>query len=136
MMSNVHIFSKMLPIFSLAMWSTSNKASVMTSSSTVVRMVSGEPGCSRQVRMLGVGGGGSSAPPRAGAGSGAVVYYDNIKVLANEELEVEVGLGGAMNTSGGDTVIRKMEAGGGLEILKADGGGAAQVIHGGPGYSG
>ena len=129
-------FHKMLPIVSLAMWSTSNKASVMTNSSTVMKMMSGEPGCSRQVRMLGVGGGGSSAPPRAGAGSGAVVYQANVTVLANEELEVEVGLGGAMNTSGEDTVIRKMEAGGWLEILKAGGGGAAQVIHGGPGYSG
>ena len=65
-----------------------------------------------------------------------MVYQANVTVLANEDLEVKVGLGGAMNTSGEDTVIRKMEAGGWIEILKAGGGGAAQVIHGGPGYSG
>ena len=117
------------------MWSTSNMAIVMTDSSRVMRMMSGEPGCTRQVRMLGVGGGGSSAPPRAGAGSGAVVYEASVTVLANDELEVEVGLGGALNSTGEDTVIRRMEDGA-ADILRAGGGGAAQVIHGGQGYSG
>ena len=126
--------------FSLAMWSTSNKASVMITSNTSLRMISGEPGCLRQVRMLAVGGGGSSAPPRAGAGSGHLYGpVQGIEVQANTDvLAVEVGLGGAMNTTGGDTIIWGKH---GHEdhfavILRAGGGGAAQVVHGGQGYSG
>lgn len=118
------------------MWSTSNMATVMTNSSSVMRMMSGEPGCSRQVRMLGVGGGGSSAPPRAGAGSGNVIYNASVMVMANEELEVKVGMGGAINSTGEDTVIRRMGDVTANILLSAEGGEAAQIIHGGQGYSG
>ena len=65
-----------------------------------------------------------------------MIYNASVMVMANEELEVEVGMGGAINSTGEDTVIRRMGDVTANILLRAEGGEAAQIIHGGQGYSG
>merc|ERR1719348_981338 len=78
---------------------------VMETSNSSLRLMSGEPGCSREVRMLGIGGGGSSALSRAGGGSGYVEFNDSVVVVANRDIGIIVGEGGLLITKGEDTTI-------------------------------
>ena len=120
----------------LAVWSSSHTSSLVvtsTSTSTTTTLLSGEPGCTREVRMLGVGGGGGTLVNRAGGGSGYVVFNTSL-VTANTRLEIRVGAGGERNQSGGATSVSFSSDG--SVLLEAEGGGAARLTDGGDGYSG
>ena len=120
----------------LALWSTSHTSSLVvtsTTSTTTATLLSGEPGCTREVRMLGVGGGGGTLLNRAGGGSGYVVFNTTL-VTANSRLEITVGAGGEKNQSGAVTSISSSSDG--SVLLRAEGGGAARLTDGGDGYCG
>ena len=119
----------------LAVWSSSLTSSLVltsTSSTTTATLLSGEPGCTREVRLLGVGGGGGTLVNRAGGGSGQVVF-NTTSLSANSRLEITVGAGGGRNQSGAATSISYSS---GSDLLRAEGGGAARLTDGGDGYSG
>ena len=120
----------------LALWSASHTSSLVVSdtiSTTTATLLSGEPGCTREVRMLGVGGGGGTLVNRAGGGSGYVVFNTAL-VTANSRLEIAVGAGGERNQTGGASSISYSSDG--SVLLAAEGGGAARLTDGGDGYSG
>ena len=94
--------------------------------------MSGEPACSREVRLLTVGGGGGTLPNRAGGGSGVVVF-NTVNITANRELEIIVGLGGARNQSGEASTVSYL---GGNLLQVGEGGARAELTDGGDGYSG
>jgi len=119
-----------------AMWSTSMSGVVMETSNSRLRLMSGEPGCSREVRMLVVGGGGGGILSRAGGGSGYIEFNDSALVVANTDLDIIVGEGGSMNIKGSDTTISYSLESTGEELLRALGGQEANTTDGGDGYSG
>ena len=116
----------------LAIWST-DTGDMMTTTNTTVRMISGEPGCKREVRVLTVGGGGGSELNRAGGGSGQVVN-GSFAVTANKDIGIIVGLGGEVNQDGGSTFILAYDDEG--NNITATGGQKANLNDGGEGYSG
>ena len=122
------------------MWSTSDNINdVMLTNSSMIRMVSGEPGCRREVKILGVGGGGSSSYYKSGAGSG-YVESTVVNITANRDIIVTVGAGGELSAAGGETSVAYSEQFGGDVFLTAAGGAAAgdidEDVSGGDGYSG
>ena len=118
----------------LAVWDSFTSSLVVTStaSTTSTSLLSGEPGCTREVRLLGVGGGGGTLLNRAGGGSGHVVFNKTL-VTANTRLEITVGAGGERNQSGAATSVSDSS---GSVLVRAEGGGAARLTDGGDGYSG
>merc|ERR1719300_2086754 len=108
----------------------------METSNSRLRLMSGEPGCSREVRMLVVGGGGGGILSRAGGGSGYIEFNDSALVVANTDLDIIVGEGGSMNIKGSDTTISYSLESTGEELLRALGGQEANTTDGGDGYSG